>query len=177
MDLLPKPEIEKICAEIEAQWEYHLITRAVFYSKFPEKDSYESPPFYQERGYRFKVELLLKTEDFNRAARGVAVWLNQNYVIRLFGILDSIGIIKFGIENSSGIIELIKIFRNNVGAHSTGRQVGKRKPELRKATLLINKLFRREIELEDLDHFKLSVDSVLEPMKIQTIDYIKTLEK
>jgi hypothetical protein len=176
MTLLQKSHVEKICAEIEIQWKYLLITRAVFYSKFPEKDSYESPLFYQQRGFTFRVELPPMTDDFNITASGVAVWLNQNYVIRLFGILDSKKIIKYGIENGAEIIELIKILRNNVGAHSTGRQVGKRKTDLRKATLLINKLFGREIKLEDLHQFKLSIDSVLEPMKTQTIDYVKTLE-
>jgi len=177
MGLLSKNEIDEICAEIEVQWEYHLMTRAVFYSKFPEKDYYESPTFYQERGFSFKVEIPIKSDNFDRASRGIAVWLNQNYIIRLFGILDSKRIIKYGIEQKSEIIELIKILRNNVGAHSSGRRVGKRKSDLLKATLLIIRLFDKKIELKDLDHFKLSVDSVLEPMKIKTIDYIKELEK
>ena len=177
MKPLSEQEIEEICIEIETQWEYHLMTRAIFYSKFPEDNKYESPLFYSSYGFSFKIELPEnKTESFNRASKGIGVWLNQNYVIRLFGILNSKGILKHGKENNSEIIILIDTLRNNIGAHSTGRRVSE-KNNLKKATLLINKLFKRNINLDGVEHYILSVDSVLEPMKNQAIEYIKNMKE
>jgi len=67
-------------------------------------------------------------------------------VIRLFGILDSKGIIKYGEEKNIRVIKLIKILRNNIGAHSTGRNASKR-GTLLSATKL-NELFGRDINVD-----------------------------
>ena len=151
------------------------MSRSIFYSTFPDKDEFLSPEFYQKRGMTFYVKLpASKTEAFERASKGIGVWLNQNYVIRLFGILDSKQIIKYGMENNIDIIKLIKLMRNNIGAHSTGRNAT-RTSELRKATELINNMFGRNINVDEVASFTLSVDSVLLPMKCQTVTLIKGL--
>lgn len=172
---LSDKDILNICEEIELQWEYHLMSRAIFYSRFPEKDEYNSPQFYKNHGIDFSVKLpRVKSKTFERAAQGIGIWLNQNYVIRLFGILDSKGIIAYGIENNLKVIKLIKILRNNIGAHSSGRNVS-RKKELKDATKLINELFGRTIPIEQVEYYTLSVDSVLLPMKNQAITVVKAL--
>jgi hypothetical protein len=168
-------DIRETCEEIETQWEYHLMTRAIFYSTFPDKNEFRSPSFYRKNGMDFQVKLPeTKMPSFDRASKGIGVWLNQNYVIRLFGILDSKQIIKYGLDNEIKIIKLIKLMRNNIGAHSTGRQAN-RLNELRTATGLINELFGRQIDLEKVASFTLSVDSVLYPMKCQTVSLIQGL--
>jgi hypothetical protein len=172
---LTSEEINEICKEIEQQWDYHLMTRAVFYSKFSEIDHYESPSFYQLNGFDFKVTLPeKKTERWNQAAKGIGTWLNQNFVIRLYGILDSKGIRK--IKDKPDIIKLIEKLRPNVGAHSTGRRISK-KSDHKTATNLINSLFEKNYKVDEIDSYILSVDTVLEPMKNQLIDYIKSLIK
>ena len=174
---LTNEEIFEVCEEIEIQWEYHLMTRAVFYSKFPERNNYISPGFYRIHGIEFNIQLpTIKSQTFQRASKGVGVWLNQNYAIRLFGILDSKGIIKYGEVNNIKLIKLIKLLRNNIGAHSTGRNVS-RKTNLRTATKLINALFNRNLNVDQVDHYSLAVDSVLYPMKNQTKDLIRSLGK
>jgi len=175
MTNLTQKEINEICNEIEMQWEYHLMTRAVFHSKISESDDYSSPSFYSSRGFDIQVKLPnKKSESFQRAAKGIGSWLNQNYVIRLYGILDSKQIMKIGKEDSD-IIKLINILRMNIGAHSTGRKVSK-KDDLDKATRLINNLFNLVLSVDVIKSYVLSVDSVLEPMKNKTMEYVKSLE-
>jgi hypothetical protein len=153
------------------------MTRAIFYSRFPQQENYRSPIFYKQHGLDFEVKIINSdSKAFKNAAPRVAVWLNQNFVIRLFGILDSKGFIKLGLDEQENIIKLIKILRNNVGAHSTGKRVSKR-GDLKKATKLINQLFQRQIDIEEVKNFTLSVDSVLFPMKTQTIEYLKMKKK
>jgi hypothetical protein len=166
-------EIDDLCQEIERQWDIHLMSRAVFHSRFGRKDYFESPSFYEYNGFSFKVNLPQnKSERWTNAAKGIATWLNQNYVIRLYGILDSKSIRK--ISPKPEIVELIEILRSNVGAHSTGNHISKA-DQLRKASLLINSLFGKNIEIQEVEDYDLSIDTVLEPMKNQAIDYLKSL--
>lgn len=112
-------KIKEICLEIDLQWDYHLMTRAVFDSRFPKRQEYGSAGLYRNNGIEFYIKLPeKKTARFEKAAEGIALWLNQNYVIRLYGILDSYQINKH--QPNSDIIRLIKMMRNNIGAHSTG---------------------------------------------------------
>jgi len=169
--------VKELIEEVEIQWECHIMTRSIFYSKFPEKQIYISPSFYESHGLSFSVRILDSSSDaFKRASSRVAVWLNQNYVIRLYGILDSKGIIKYGIDNNIKIVCLVKILRNNIGAHSTGKRTS-RKGDLNKATNLINELFGREIKIENVKNYTLSVDSILKPMKDQVIELIKLMKE
>ena len=152
------------------------MTRAVFHSNFNESNETKSPSFYVYNGFNFKLEIKSeKTDNFNRTARGICTWLNQNYVIRLFGILDSKSLIKYGIEKDNPTIKLIKILRNNVGAHSTGRRASK-KSELSEATKLINQLFDKKLNTENVNYYNLAIDSVLAPMKNKTIEFIQSIE-
>lgn len=175
MSDLTKTEIKELCDEIQLQWDYHLLSRSVFFSTFPKEDIFDSPTFYSTRGISMHVELpKVKSERFLRASKGIAVWLNQNYVIRLYGILESKSVIKIGKERNSEIIDLLRILRMNVGAHSTGKRVSKMS-DLKRSTYLTNKLLGRNIEIDSRNYFTLSIDSVLLPLKNQIMDFIKSL--
>jgi hypothetical protein len=55
-------QIEEVCNEIEHQWLYLVITRAVLTNKhFPDHQKYVSPDFYSERGIQFSMEILRPT--------------------------------------------------------------------------------------------------------------------
>jgi hypothetical protein len=167
-------EIDNLCQEIERQWNIHLMTRAVFHSHFGENNEYESPSFYKFNGFSFKVKLQeIKSERWLESSKGVGTWLNQNYVIRLYGILDSKSIRK--ILPKPEVIDLLEILRMNVGAHSTGNRVSK-KSQLKKATQIINKLFDINTDIHKVEDYNLSIDTVLEPMKTKVIEYLESLK-
>lgn len=172
---LSSDDVKLLCEEIELQWIYLLMTRGVFHASFPNPDEYESPGFYQQHGISFHVRLPhVKSESFSKGAEGIAVWLNQNYIIRLFGILNSKGIAAYGKKNHIKLVVLIDILRNHIGAHSTGRGTSSLS-QVKKATLLVNELFGRNDSVDDVQYFHLSVDSVLLPMKNQVIELVKSL--
>lgn len=170
---LTEQEIDELCQEVHRQWELHVMTRAVFCFGFGSMEEFDSPGYYQNLGIGFHVKLPA-TNGRNREAiyDGIGTWLNQNYVIRLYGILDSKSIRKLSAKPD--IIKLIDILRQNVGAHSTGKKVSK-KGDLNKATRLINTLFNLNIEVSQVQNFDLSIDTVLEPMKNEVIQYLNSL--
>src|SRR5260370_32365320 len=82
--------IAKICEEIKRQWEYHLVTRALLpadaLNSIPQ---YFSPGFYRHHGVH--VHVIVENPDsplIRRVLKGAPHWLNQNFIIRLFGLLD-----------------------------------------------------------------------------------------
>ncbi|MFZ6050395.1 hypothetical protein [Halocola ammonii] len=170
--------IDDLCEEIEIQWNCHVMTRAVFYSKFPEKNEFTSPTFHRDAGIAFRVKILKpNTNEFQKSAHRVAVWLNQNYIIRLYGILDGKQLIKYGKLHHIKVFQLVRLMRNNIGAHSSGKKVSaKRRGELRKATKLINELTDRNISLNEVSNYTLSIDSVLKPIKDQVCEEIRKLQ-
>src|SRR6516162_9926163 len=107
-------KIVEICEEIERQWEYHLVTRAVFpVNAAGSSPAYSSPPFYRNRGADFHV--IVKNPDsplIRRALTGIPHWLNQNFVIRLFGLLDENKVITAGKEAENKFTEIVAGLRH-----------------------------------------------------------------
>lgn len=176
---LSDQQIEEICNEIEHQWLYLLMTRAVFNNAyFPTHNSYSSPSFYTNRKIEFKVSLPEdKSEAFQKGATGLKNWLNQNYVIRLYGVLEKYQILYSGHKAyKNSLMILLFELRPKIGAHSSGRKPSDRK-HLRKATRMINDLFKkdRELNIDEVEHYALPLDSVLEPMKNQAIQFVRSL--
>jgi len=102
-------------------------------------------------------------------------WLNQNYIIRLFGILYQGGIISAGKKVSNPYTEILAKLRHKVGAHSAGyRNPGK--SDSKKITKLINKHLDNSFIPNNADFFNLSIDTVIEPLKNQCVQFIRTLE-
>lgn len=176
MSTYTKNEIDIICEEIELQWNYHLVVRAVFFSGFGENDfKFESPSFYKKKGIFFRVILPEKrTEIMNRTLEGVSGWLNQNYIIRLWGILDGHGIITVGKNESNSFTEILSLLRPNVGAHSDGYRNPKRS-ESKKAAKLICQHLDKTFIPDAANFFNLSIDTVLEPLKVQCIEFVSSL--
>lgn len=154
------------------------MTRAVFTANFRNATaSYTTPSFYTDRGIKFEIGMPVeRSPTFLRAQRGISYWHNQNFVIRLFGILDKYGVIRYGVLNDSDVNKLIKRLRNKLGAHNTGRSLTD-KADLREATKIINRLYDKNVNLEQVTEYAIAIDKVLEPMKNQVIEFVKTLAK
>jgi len=182
---LSDKQVEEVCNEIEHQWLYLVMTRAVFSNAhFPDQTKYVSPNFYFRYGIRFSVEILTPdTPNFKVASSGLKSWHNKNYVIRLYGILEKYQIMYSGRKAyKNELMDLIYCLRPEIGAHGSGRKPddGKSKSKLRKATRLINKLFPREdgtkYEVSTVEDYWLPIDGVLEKMKDQAIEFVRSLK-
>src|SRR5713101_6050081 len=115
-------KIVEICEEIERQWEYHLVTRALLpVNAVNSPGQYSSSRFCQYHGADFHV--VVKNPDsplIRRALKGVPHWLNQNFVIRLYGLLNENNIITAGKEAENKFTEILASLRHMVGTHSSG---------------------------------------------------------
>jgi hypothetical protein len=172
-----REQIEEICEEVENQWEYHLLARAAFPSNIMEGiPEYESPPFYIQQGIRMKVCVPVPLSPvMERGIDGIAHWLNQNYIIRLFGILDEYRVITAGKEASNPYTHILAILRHNVGAHSRGYRNPER-TEVPKVTQLIQEHLDPSVLAEDVRHFNLSIDTVLHRLKEHCVRFVRSLE-
>lgn len=172
-----REEIEDVCAEIERQWEYHLLIRSVFVSRAHEvAPNWESPGYFSAKGAVFKVEVPDPlTEILDRGLKGVGHWANQNYVIRLFGILDQHMMITAGRERNSRFTKLLALLRNMVGAHTRGYRNPERR-KAREATKLIQELLDSRVIEEDVRSFNLSINTVLEKLKTGCAEFVRSLE-
>jgi hypothetical protein len=172
-----REQIEEICEEVESQWEYHLIARAAFPSNMMEGiPEYESPPFYPQHGVRLQVRVPVPFSPvMERGLEGIGHWLNQNYIIRLFGILDEYRVITAGREASNPYTHILAILRHNVGTHSRGyRNPGR--TEVRKVTRLIQEHLDPSVLDEDIRHFNLAIDTVLHRLKEHCVTFVRSLE-
>jgi len=169
--------IDDICKEIERQWEYHFVSRAVFpVDAFKSPSGYSSPGFYRRYGADFCV--LAKNPDsplIRRALEGLPHWLNQNFVIRLFGLLDENRVITAGKEAKNKFTEILAGLRHMVGTHSSG-YANPESSEFRRVTNLIKSFLHPGINLESVRDFQLDIQKVLRPLKDQCIEFVRTLE-
>jgi hypothetical protein len=173
---LTDDQVSEVCDEIEHQWLYLLMTRAVFPVDFEKLETWYSPDFYRNLGLNFKVCLPEgKSETFRKGAEGLAHWQNQNYVIRLYGILEKHGIMYSGRKAyKNKLLILLYELRPKIGAHSSGRSAAN-KAHLRKATELINELFNQNVDLNQVRNYDLSVDAVLQPMTKMAVQFVQNL--
>ena len=172
-------EIEKICQEVELQWEYHLLARGAFPINPEGLPEYVSPKFYVKRGVEIKVSFRNPlTPVMQRALAGVHQWLNQNYIIRLYGILDQYKVIQVGKESTEPKGKHIKILyklRPKVGAHSSGYRNSK-DYDARKLTKLIRENYDPYIGDDQGQHYNLAIDTVLYKLKEGYIQFVHLLK-
>lgn len=176
MKTYTEEEIQKICDEIELQWNYHLLCRAIFYSGAGiMKTTYPPPSYYKEKGIDFLISFPdPMAENMKKSLEGIAAWLNQNYIIRLFGILNEHKVIKMGKPQKNHYTEILACLRHKVGAHSAGYKNSYSKESEDISTLIRNHLDPRVLS-SDIQHFNLSIDTVLEPLKNHIMLFIKSL--
>src|SRR6266481_3529141 len=149
-------QIATICEEIERQWDYHLVVRAAFPADAGKASSgYRSPGFYRHHGADLCISI--NNPDaalMRRALKGLPHWLNQNFVIRLFGLLDESGIITAGKESGNNFTAILAGLRHMVGAHSSGHP-NPEKREFREVTGLIKAHLDSDIEVKSVRDFHL----------------------
>ena len=170
---LSRQQVEEVCACIDQHWEYLLLTRLVFNSKFPKFDKYSTYPYYMSMG---KIDIHLpekKTEAFLRASKGIGYWHNQNYLIRLAGIINEHRIIAHGKSNNVAVVKLLDELRNKIGAHQAGNSKGK---NFDKLITLINEVCGTNFVADNLSIHPLAIDATAEKIKDQVKTFVKSLE-
>ncbi|MFV1981772.1 MAG: hypothetical protein ACC655_11510, partial [Rhodothermia bacterium] len=104
-----------------------------------------------------------------------ARWQNENYVIRLYGILDEAKVLKAGKQQKSPITKIVADLRSKVGAHSRGGRY-RNKADYRRIAALITEHLDERFTPDQLQSFNLSIDTVLARLKDRCIAFVQSLE-
>jgi hypothetical protein len=172
-----REQIEEICEEVERQWEYHFIARAAFPANILQViPEYESSPYHIQHGAQMNVRVPVPLSPLMaRGLEGIGHWLNQNYIVRLFGILAEYQVITAGKQAKNPSTRILASLRPKVGAHSRGY----RNPEsgkVRKLTQLIQEHLDSSVLPDDVRHFNLSIHPVLQTLKEHCVTFVRSLE-
>ena len=175
LELYTEAKIAEICSEIDRQWAFHLVARAAFPSRMSARiPKYSSPSFYSANGIAFSVDVTRLEPTMRSAIDDIGHWLNQNFVIRLFGILYESKIDVAGRLDQNDFTLIIATLRHKVGAHSRGHR-NPSNSDVKEVTRLLKKYFGEGIDRADVERFNLSVTPVLEGLKDACLRYVRSL--
>lgn len=162
---------------IDQQMQLLLHSRSVF-PYMPDdavgKSSFATGSFYRERGHDASINFGRPLSETERAAwNSIGHWMNQNFIVRLWSILDESGQAHPKIDkNVDGAdeVDIIRRLRNKYG-HSSGA-CNPSDPEDRKLkNRIIDHFGLSEADFADED-FPIPIDKVLMPLAQGTKRYL-----
>jgi hypothetical protein len=119
---------KNIIRQIDEQLGYLHRTRAVF-PFLPEtlngEKRFVTAPYYQGMGFTYIFEFATPlTLDFIKSHNDLAHWINQNFVVRLYAVLESNGLISQAIQIRPDLqgheeVDIVRRLRNQFG-HGPG---------------------------------------------------------
>lgn len=182
-----------IIKEIKLHRRYLLKARSVFphmHGSMQGAKQFPTPEFYQNYGFNVNFSFdepltINKIREFN----GIGYWINQNYVVRLYALLNSYKIVFTNKEKESeegsidtsleghNEIDILRRLRNEF-AHSSGwynsKDQGKRKLRNR----IIKHFSLQESDYPEPHHkFPIPIDKVLMPLTEGCINYVNAYIK
>ena len=164
-----KADLETILNQIDEFREYHIKVRA----RFPFMDnkifgftSVESPWFYKK--YNIHLHLNFSSpidEVISEENNAIGHFINQNFIIRLFAILDFYGFVGGNaalVRDSPGYTDvfILKELRNKF-AHSLGRYNPKKSKHKKLRALIIS---HYGLDVGEYNDFPLNVNEVMSPL-------------
>jgi hypothetical protein len=169
-------DIDAICNEVERQWQYHLFARAAFPHGIEGKTNWNTDSneyrFYHDRGAQLKVTL---PGPLPAGVQDIGHWLNQNYIIRLFGTLDEHWVLKAGKNANDPSTGIVARLRQRVGAHTSGYWNPEENDEDSNLTELIRGHLDPSVDDEAIRQFNLSIDTVLFRLKENCLSFVRSL--
>lgn len=153
---------------IDQQIELLLRARAVFPFMPPEavgKAEFATGLVYAAAGHRATITFSPRLSNEERLARNaVGHWINQNFIVRLWAIMDSSGTTKPIRHKVDGAeeVDLVRRLRHQI-SHSSGR-LDANKPEQLKLQEALARWAEADAESLASDEFPVSIDSVLLPL-------------
>lgn len=127
------------------------------------KSVLHTAPYYMKKGFpiSFHFDKEIACEDRERN-NGISRWINENFIVRLYALLEYYGVMS-GIDQAlDGWIEVDLLRRlRMILAHTTGKY----NPEDKEQNLLMDKLiYFFKPDLEDPKEFPLDIDKVIDPL-------------
>jgi len=163
---------------IDSLWRSHYNARSLFPRMDAAladsgQDGWSPPSFYDESPYllvTMKQPISAADVEFNNY---VAHWMNENFIIRLYAILQAYDVAKVDAPNASGYDEykIVRRLRDKLAHGSSGRYDASDKND-RDALERLRRVGRGFVEPDDYDgRFDLSISGVLFPLLLGCRDY------
>ncbi|MCK4426862.1 MAG: hypothetical protein KAW16_00105 [candidate division Zixibacteria bacterium] len=161
---MPKTNQHPVISEINALQDIYLHCRSVFPALTDEivgHCEFTTAPYYLRRGYMAQIKLEKPiTPDFLKENRKLVKWINENAIIRLYGIMKYHGFLNNIDQNSAGWKEVDLMRRMRNAFTKTGLNYRPEDPD--------------NIRLKDevIEHFKLNKNDFTEgeiPTPIDTV--------
>ena len=173
------PDSADLLAEVDHLKGLLLECRAVF----PTMDSrmigqreFSTAPYYQRRGYRAQVRLEQPiSAEFVERQRQLGRWINENALIRLYGILNHRGLFKKLDKQLPGYpeMELLRRIRNVLTKTSLDYRPGDAKNRRLRETVVQ----RFELEEHDIqEQIPIPINKVVEPLFDRCKEYIRAYD-
>lgn len=163
----------EIVSQIKYQWRTLLSTRAVFphmRGNMVGATKCSTAPLYRNRGYDISFNFAEPlTIERIREVNGIGYWINQNYVIRVYALLDSYGVISQTTSIDSQLsgheeIDILRRLRNEF-AHTSGWYDSSDPDKKRLRERIITHFsLRAENHPEEHRKFPIPIDKVLLPL-------------
>jgi hypothetical protein len=162
---------QEIATQIDEQLEFLHRTRSVFPRlgrHLAGEKWFEAPPYYRQLGYNVEVQLAQPmTVEFIDGLNDIAHWINENFILRLFAVLESHGCFTGSFRTDLDGYEemdILRRLRNKIG-HGSGRY----DPSDGDKRKLYERLVRHfsvdpTSYLEDTSKYPLAVNQVLVPL-------------
>jgi hypothetical protein len=144
------------------------------------KKKFSTAPYYKAKGFHLTFTLDRRiTEDHIKQNNSITRWMNENYVVRLYALLEAHGVIseKVNIDNSLEGADDVDILRGlrNIFAHSTGKY----NPFSEKQRQLVDRMIvHYGLTLKDhLHEIPLDIDAVIDPLFNGCKTYVQRVVK
>ncbi|MEE9555462.1 MAG: hypothetical protein V3W18_14345 [candidate division Zixibacteria bacterium] len=160
-------DLEIIIKEMDILWQNLLNCRAYFPASTDTiigQTTVLTAPYYRKSGLkiRFCFDEPLTRSNIDKI-NDIGHWINQNFVIRLFALLDSHNVLSDLDSNVDGFkdIDIIKRLRN-IFAHSSGKY----NPRKSKHKKILRDMEKHlvGIKIQDIQDFPLAIETVLQPL-------------
>lgn len=173
-----KASLEEIFNEIDEFRSYHIKVRARF-PKIGESQIGQTviqlPEFFQKSGINFELRFnSALTEESRKENNDIGHFINQNFVLRLYAILNYYEFLGESVslnKDSPGFIEVEIVRRlRNIYAHSLGRYNEQDSGHRKLRDLLFD---RFNVDAKEYLEFPLNINRVLTPLIVGCKEYIK----
>lgn len=172
---------QSVAAEIDDQISHLHRTRSVFPRlgrHLAGSTCFEAPAYYRQLGLHVQVELEQPmTVEFIDGLNEIAHWINENFVLRLYAVLESHGLFQQGIRDDVAghdEMDILRRLRNKIG-HGSGKYDPTDTDKRKLYERLVNHFgVDPQTYLEDATKYPLAVSQVLVPLAKACKDYAIT---
>ncbi len=168
----------KIIDQIDFHFHALLSARAVFPTTRKNmlgKHRFSTAPWYQSQGYNITLALDTPlTEERRQDINQIGRWMNENYVIRLYALLHSHGLVDPIDKSINGHeeVDLLRRLRNAL-AHGDGSYNPQDKKNRRTYERMVEMFNLKTERAETARYFPVHIDDFLAPMTEKCKQYVR----